>query len=395
MNAILKIPADSRHATVHDAVRSGFVEVLGIDEPDEHDDFFELGGDSLMALSLFLHIEERVGETLPITAIYDAPTIAKLTERLLNGAAPARRTNLVELRAASGRRPGAPLFLLHGMGGSVMVLRGLARAIGGERAVWGVEAEGMDGQTTPHGSVEEMADAAVQEIRSVAPQGPYLLAGYSFGGLVALEVARRLAAAGEEVALLAMLDTFPHPLTWPIGCRARAIWRQVHVYASAKVWARLIRRAFGKVRGRTPWAAFVQLCRGAVRAVTIPMDIMGTAWVYDLAGRAPKPAELLAPPDRNATTTASYEAIERVTNAARRAFRSYKPTPYDGALLVVHATEQQVVPFEPQGVWGHLVGRLQVIDVATDHQALVRGEARGTAAKLTAAIDAALARSPK
>ena len=59
MNAILKLPADSRHATVHDAVRSGFVEVLGIDEPDEHDDFFELGGDSLMALSLFLHIEER------------------------------------------------------------------------------------------------------------------------------------------------------------------------------------------------------------------------------------------------------------------------------------------------------------------------------------------------
>jgi len=99
------------------------------------------------------------------------------------------------------------------MGGSVMILRNLAKRIGGKRAVWGVEAQGMDGATAPLDRVEAMAARYIEEMRAVAPNGPYLLAGYSFGGLVAFEMARQLVEAGKEVAMLAMLDTFPHPGT--------------------------------------------------------------------------------------------------------------------------------------------------------------------------------------
>jgi thioesterase domain-containing protein/acyl carrier protein len=385
MSATVTSPARS---TIEEAVRSGFETLLGVENPSDTDDFFELGGDSLVALSLLLHIEERTGHTLPVTVIYDAPTIGKLTDRLMQGAAPERDANLVELRAGDSQEP--PLFLLHGLGGSVMVLRDLARQIGGSRAVWGLEAQGLDGSKPPLEDVHAMAEDALAKIRTVAPHGPYLLAGYSFGGTVALEIARRLTAAGETVALLAMLDTWPHPSTWRRSVKLRAMLRQMNVYFSITLWRRLMWREFGKLRGRSPAGIAMRLMRGAVRAMTIPTDIMGTAWVYDVAGKAPRANDLLMPLDRGAVSAINYETIEAVTTAARRAFQAYRPAPYAGSLLVLHATQRQVVPYNPRAVWGHLVGALSVIDVPTDHQALVRSEARATAACLTQAIDAAL-----
>jgi len=390
MSASVAVPLRD---AVTDAVRSGFELLLGVDNPGDDDDFFDLGGDSLVALSLLLHIEEAVGLTLPMTSIYDATTIAKLTDRLIEGGG-GRDSRMVELRPAKGRNAGPPLFLLHGLGGSVMVLRDLARAIGGNRAVWGIEAQGLDGAAPPLDDVHAMAADAVKRIRAIAPTGPYLLAGYSFGGLIALEIAQRLQAEGQAIGLLAMLDTFAHPSTWTRSVRFRAFLKQIDIYFSFKVWYRLIRREFGRMKGRSPLAIAGRLLRGSVRAVTLPTDIMGTAWVYDLADRAPRPAELLMPLDRNAVPAASYDTIEAVTSAARQAFNTYKPMRYQGDLLVLHATLDQVVPFEPQALWGHLVQRLTVIDVETDHQALVRGAARITAGHLTKAIEAELAKTP-
>jgi thioesterase domain-containing protein len=238
-----------------------------------------------------------------------------------------------------------------------------------------------------------MAEDAMARIRLVAPHGPYLIAGYSFGGTVALETARRLREAGETVALLAMLDTWPHPRTWRRSVKLRAMLRQVNVYFSVDVWSRLIRREFAMLRGRTPAGIALRLLRGAVRAATIPTDIMGTAWVYDVAGRAPRANDSLLPQDRGAVSAANYETIDAVTTAAKRAFQSYRPTPYPGDVLVLHATQRQVVPYSPEAVWGHLVGSLRVVELPTDHQALVRGEAKATAACLNRAIDAALAKA--
>jgi len=390
MNAPIIMDLDRRQAKTHEAVRSAFMDILAVDDPADTDDFFELGGDSLMALSLFLHIEEATGQTLPITAIYDAPTIATLTARLLGGPGAGRTSCLVELRPATAPQAGPPLFLLHGMGGSVMILRDLARRIGGARSVWGIEAQGMDGLSPALDRIEIMAAAHIKDIRSVAPNGPYLLAGYSFGGLVAYEMARQLQEAGEQVALLALLDTFPHPGTWRLSSRVRAFWLQAGIYLSPKLWIGLARRHAKGLRGRSPVSAASHLIRGVFRAITLPLDIMRTAWVHDFAGRATVHKDMLTAMDAPAVAATTYETIDRVTQAARRAFNAYVPRPYPGRIVVLRATGQSAVPFEPAAIWGHLVGALTVMDAETDHQTLVRGEAAATAAQLTAAIDAAL-----
>ena len=393
MSASLDIAdTGSRREVVSAAVRDAFESVLGAENPGEDDDFFELGGDSLTALALFLHIEDATGQTLPITAIYDAPTVGKLTERLLCGGTSNRVTCLRELRPAKARNPGPPLFLLHGLGGSVMILRDLAKRIGGPRGVWGIEAPGMDGLSAPLDSVEALAAAHIEDIRSVAPHGPYLFAGYSFGGLIAYEMARQLVADGETVAMLALLDTFPHPGTWKFSSRVRAVRLQAGVYLSLKLWRDLAKRHFAKLQSRSPLAALRHFARGAVRAVTVPTDIMRTAWVHDFAGRESVHKDMLKAVDAaGGATASSHDAIEAVTAAARRAFQNYRPLPYQGRVHVLWATGQQSVPFEPRAIWGHLVKELVVMTAETDHQTLVRGEASGTAAQLTAAIDSALA----
>jgi thioesterase domain-containing protein/acyl carrier protein len=373
------------------AVKDAFESVLGVEDPGEDDDFFELGGDSLMALSLFLQIEDATGQTLPITSIYDATTIGKLTDRLLGGPAGGRSTCLVELRPAKSRKAGPPLFLLHGMGGSVMILRDLARRIGGARAVWGIEAQGMDGVALPLDRVEDMAAAHIQDLRNVAPQGPYLLAGYSFGGLVAFEMARQLTQAGEEIALLALLDTFPHPGTWRLSSRVRALWLQAGIYASPRIWTGLAKRHFAKLPHGGPLATMTHFGRGVARAITLPLDIMRTAWVHDFAGRATVHKDMLTALDAPAVAATTYETIDRVTTGARHAFKAYVPKPYAGRLVVFRATGQQAIPFEPNAIWGHLVQELAVREAPTDHQTLVRGDAAATAAQLTAAVDEALA----
>jgi thioesterase domain-containing protein len=107
-------------------------------------------------------------------------------------------------REGSGR----PLFLIHGLGGYATALVPLARGLAVDCPVYGLQAQGLDASQTPHDSIEAMAAFYLGEIRAVQPKGPYLLGGWSMGGVVALEAARQLGGAGEEVALLAMLDTY-------------------------------------------------------------------------------------------------------------------------------------------------------------------------------------------
>ncbi len=392
MSTSLAPAPEAARLTILQAVKNAFETVLGAENPSDDDDFFELGGDSLMALSLFLNIEDATGHTLPMTAIYDASTVGKLTDRLLSRQSASRSTCLVELRPAKSRQAGPPLFLLHGMGGSVMILRDLARRIGGTRAVWGIEAQGMDGIAPALDRVEDMAAAHIADLRTVAPNGPYLLAGYSFGGLVAFEMARQLLQTGEEVALLALLDTFPHPGTWRLASRVSAFARQAVIYTSPKLWAGLAKRHFGKLQSRSPLAAAEHLLRGVARAVTLPLDIMRTAWVHDFAGRASVHRDMLTALDAPAIGATAYETIDRVTAGAREAFAAYIPRFYPGRLVVFRATGQQAIPFKPQAIWGHLVQELVVREAPTDHQTLVRGDAAATAAQLTAAIDDALAK---
>jgi acyl transferase domain-containing protein/thioesterase domain-containing protein/acyl carrier protein len=230
-------------------------EMLGVQQVSIDDDFFELGGQSLIAMRLFNRIRKEHGVELPLSVLFQAPTIAA-TAALLRKAkgseaidpsadgvdvsmqasaedlfsadcTPATTDHgasefplavdaqssttaprsLVEITRGGNR---LPLFCVHGAGGNVLNFRDLSWGLHHDQPFFALQARGVDGTTSPHRSIEEMAQAYVEEIRALRPRGPYLLAGYSGGGVVAFEMAQQLKALGEEVPLLVFFDTY-HP----------------------------------------------------------------------------------------------------------------------------------------------------------------------------------------
>ena len=123
---------------------------------------------------------------------------------------------------------GTPLFIVAGMFGNVLNLRALAQRLSPDRPVWGLQARGLFGDAAPHATLAEAATSCIEEIRQIQPQGPYLVAGFSGGGLTALEIARQLQADGESVARLVMLDT-PVPMRPTLTRKDRLMIRAAEI----------------------------------------------------------------------------------------------------------------------------------------------------------------------
>lgn len=170
------------------------------------DNFFELGGHSLLAARLMHRIEQQLGQRLPLASLLQAPTIEELAKLLTQDAYPSSWSSLVALQP-QGSRP--PFFCVHGVGGNVLGFRDLVRHLGDEQPFYALQPQGLDGKQECLTSVPEMAARYLKEIRRVQPEGPYRIGGYSFGGLVAYEIAQVLQSQGEQVALLALFDTYP------------------------------------------------------------------------------------------------------------------------------------------------------------------------------------------
>jgi amino acid adenylation domain-containing protein len=168
------------------------------------DNFFELGGNSLLAARLFAQIENRLGKHLPLATLFQFPTIEQLVDSLRDSDTSKSWSSLVAIQP-EGSRP--PLFCVHAAGANVLIYRPLSRHLGNDQPVYALQAQGLDGRTSPLTTVEDMAALYLKEIRAFRPEGPYFLLGASFGGLVIYEMAQQLLAQGQEVALLAMLNT--------------------------------------------------------------------------------------------------------------------------------------------------------------------------------------------
>lgn len=186
-------------------------------------DFFQLGGDSLMAVSLAADLERLLGRRIPIATLFEAPTIRSLARTLADESWMPAWKSLVALQPA-GSRP--PLFFVHGMGGELFYAARFARLLGPDQPVYGIRADEGDGREIPPGGVERMAARYAREVRALQPDGPYRLAGYSVGGWFAYALATELRGQGQEVTIL-IFDTNPScRLPWPAR-GAQAITRVV------------------------------------------------------------------------------------------------------------------------------------------------------------------------
>ncbi|MEH0579745.1 amino acid adenylation domain-containing protein [Streptomyces sp. B21-108] len=182
-------------------VRDVWQAVLRHEQLSVTDDFFELGGNSLLAVALVSRMNRAFDGTIPLQVLFEAPTVEKLAARL-DADTSAPLTRLVPLQPLG---TGTPIHCWPGLGGYPMNLRPLAAALGADRPVHGVQAHGINRGETPYATVREMATADVEAIRGVQPHGPYILCGYSFGARVAFETAYQLEQAGERVEHLFLL----------------------------------------------------------------------------------------------------------------------------------------------------------------------------------------------
>lgn len=186
------------------------------------DNFFDLGGDSSLSLELFNHIARACGRDLPPVMIYHAPTIAALA-RVLDERTTPKIPALVQLKSGTAQ---PPVFLTHGLGGSVMDFYQVVKHTDTPQPVYGMQARGIDGAEEPFERIEDLATYFLEAVRRLQPKGPYFLIGFSLGGLVTLEMAQQLVARGDRVALLAMLDSYPHVRYLSAGQRMRLTLRQ-------------------------------------------------------------------------------------------------------------------------------------------------------------------------
>jgi pimeloyl-ACP methyl ester carboxylesterase len=169
------------------------------------DDFFELGGDSLLAAGLFAQINKAFDVTIPIVNLIEAPTIRKLATIVRSSRLP-REMRCAVLLQNGGSRP--PLFCIHGQSGNLLVYREFAKYLGHDQPVYGLQPLGLDGRHRPLTRIEDMASTYLQEMQLIQPREPYFLAGYCMGGLIALEMATQLLGKGLSVGLLALIDTY-------------------------------------------------------------------------------------------------------------------------------------------------------------------------------------------
>jgi acetoacetyl-CoA synthetase len=265
----------------------------------------------------------------------------------------ARQTgSCVPMKAGADQTP--PIFMVPGAPGSILQLGPVAAAMTGDNPVYAIRPRGIEEGETPCATLTEMAEYAVTQIKSFRPKGPYPLVGYSAGGLVAMEMAQRLTAAGDEVPLLVLLDTYPSRAVWPLRCHADVLGRQ----ALRALWS-LMRAG--------PRSLLSEIGR-RLRSLSGYLSASGVS--------------VLAPPPLVAEGVSA--ASRRVHLASYNAGEAYRPVPYAGKVLFIQPEEvPDLEPRHPGQVWRRLMRDFEVCRVPGTHLGLVDDGAAATAAAIS------------
>jgi acyl transferase domain-containing protein/thioesterase domain-containing protein len=340
-------------------------DLLGVSGVGRDEDFFDLGGTSLVAARMFALIARRYGRRLPLSTLVNAPTVATLVA-VIRDAEP-ETPSLVEIQPGDGTKP--PLFLIHAEGGHVLRYRDLAMRIGMDWTVVGIQSRGLDGVSEPSDSIEEMAEQYVSEIREVQPHGPYYLGGWCLGGTIAYEMAKQLEHAGERVAWLGMIQA-----------RHTSYWASLEAASGVQrlAWGLADRVAFesesvSALNGRAKFRYLSDKTRRkAMRTwARVPIDRQRSALVEELA------------------------AANACDSAHTVAYWAYEAPPYDGRVALVRSSNQPrgIAP-DPTLGWNDVLrGEVELYEIPSFHKNILDEERAGMVGKvLRESIDASLSR---
>ncbi|HEX8352122.1 MAG TPA: amino acid adenylation domain-containing protein, partial [Pyrinomonadaceae bacterium] len=337
-------------------------EVLRVEPVGVKSSFFELGGTSLLAVRLFALIERKFGLRMPLAVLFRAPTVAQLAGSLRRQSATVERaSSLVEIRSGDAARP---FFCVHPVSGHVLCYAELSRHLGTEQPFYGLQAVGVDGEEFAHRRIEEMATHYVEALRAAQPAGPYMLGGWSMGGHVAYEMARQLHAHGEEVALLALIDSYAP------SSRRRAEDEASLLYGFAEDLGLPLER-FSISPGRLD---------------ALPPDERLT-YALEEAKKAG-----VIHPDMSAEQARRLYELFKINVGA---MNSYSPQPYPGRVTLFAAQERpDGSPHDPTLGWSGLAAGVEVHVVPGDHYSVVREpHVRFLAERLTACLQTTAAES--
>ncbi len=327
--------------------------VLGIQPMSIKNNFFDMGGHSLLAVRLFAEIEKTFGKNLPLVTLLQAPTIEELANILRQPEWVKPWSSLVPIQP-NGSKP--PFFLVHAVGGNILSYCDLARHLGLNQPVYGLQAQGLDGKTAPHTRIEDMAAQYIKEIRTIQPNGPYFLGGASFGGTVVFEMAQQLYAQGEKVALLSLFDsaglnnlptTFFDLISGHVNNLAQLKPQEQLVY----IWQRL------------KW----QICKRIAKPIHQLSLISGNV-------------------ERSPQTLHNLSVLEANIHASK----NYVPQVYPSHITLFRAKlRSSRYYFDPQGGWGGLASQgIEIHEIPGDHNSiLIEPHVQVLAEKLKACLD--------
>jgi phthiocerol/phenolphthiocerol synthesis type-I polyketide synthase E len=340
-------------------------EILGIDSVSPDENYFDLGGDSSLAVQMFAQIEKTFKIKLPLATLYEAPTIAELSKILRGETAASGWSPLVAIQVA-GSRP--PFFCMHGAGGTVLMYRDLSRRLGDDQPFYGLQAQGLDGASSPLTTVEEMAALYVTEIRRIQSHGPYFLGGYCLGGTVAFEVAQQLRAEGESVALLALFDTMNwHKIPLTVWSKSSHATQRLYFHAASffsvdsEGKARFLKEKLSVLKSRIP------------------------VWQGMLLSRFS---------NTSSHAVSNSLLLGKVWQANDRASWNYVPKPYPGVVTDIRPAKQYRVFSKPDLKWDRLAqeGQQSIVLPVNPAMMLVEPFVEHLAVALRRSMDAAMSR---
>ncbi|MBO1537085.1 non-ribosomal peptide synthetase [Pseudomonas sp. OA65] len=202
------LPYEAPQGDTEIAIAALWQDLFKQERISRHDDFFSLGGISLMAVQMASRLRKVLGKPIAVRDLFVEPTIAGFARTLDGQSRPGAQRNLVPIRRTGSQRP---LYLVHPLGGEVQYARDLAPVLDPQVPIYGLAASGLVAGEAPLSDVPAMATRYLTAIRQVQPQGPYRIAGWSAGGLIAYEMARQLQAGGEAVEFLGIIDASARP----------------------------------------------------------------------------------------------------------------------------------------------------------------------------------------